>query len=142
MAFSPDGKLLAGGHPGIITLWDVSGLNPSWGDSNPFKRTLGNRSGEYTANEIVFSPDSNLLASAHADQMVRLWNVKTGELQAAFKGHTDEVNSVSFSPSGKILASASDDLTIRLWDIETGKIEKILRCNTESVTSVSRAIAL
>ena len=120
VAFSPDGKWLAGGLAGVIALWDVSGQNVSWGESNPFKGVLGNRGGDaYTAGDIAFSPDGTTLASSAGggDNTIRLWDVETRQLQTVLEGHTDGVTSVAFSPDGSTLASGSLDKTIRLWDM-------------------------
>ena len=135
VAFSPDGKLLASGLAGVIALWDVSGLNASWGVSKPFKGTLGSRgSNEYnhTASAIAFSPDGKLLASAN-DRTVRLWNVETGQFQTVKGG----VASVAFSPDGKLLASASNDRTVRLWNVETGQTQAVLEGHSDGVASVA-----
>ncbi|CAD8205765.1 unnamed protein product [Paramecium pentaurelia] len=48
-------------------------------------------------------------------------DVKTGQQQAKFDGHTSFVYSVCFSPDGNTLASGSYDKSIRLWDIKNGK---------------------
>jgi WD40 repeat protein len=59
-----------------------------------------------------------VLASASADQTVRLWDVATRQaLGEPLRGHSDHVVSVTFSPDGKMLASASWDQTVWLWDV-------------------------
>jgi WD40 repeat protein len=68
---------------------------------------------------VAFSPDGKTLASASADNTIRLWDVASHQaLGAPLTGHTNWVRSVAFSPDGKTLASASADNTIRLWDID------------------------
>ncbi len=69
---------------------------------------------------VAMSPDGKTLATASADDMVRLWDVATRRvLGEALVGHTDSVFSVAFSPDGRTLASASADKTVRLWDVAT-----------------------
>jgi WD40 repeat protein len=68
---------------------------------------------------VAFSPDGTTLASASADETIRLWDVATGQqIGEPLQGHTDGVNSMAFSPDGTTLASASADETIRLWDMD------------------------
>ncbi|CBY25139.1 unnamed protein product [Oikopleura dioica] len=61
--------------------------------------------------------DSNLLASAGCDQVIRIWDVRSDQCVQTFRGHTDDVNDVRWSPTGDAIASASDDSTIRLFDL-------------------------
>jgi WD40 repeat protein len=65
---------------------------------------------------VAWHPEGNLLATAGADKMVRLWDVATGKPGQALAGHADAVTCVAFSPDGKRLASGSADKTARVWE--------------------------
>jgi WD40 repeat protein len=82
----------------------VAGIRDNW---DAYQQTLEGHSG--WVNAVVFSPDSKTIASASADQTVRLWNATTGVYQQTLQGHSDWVNAVVFSPDGKTIASASAD---------------------------------
>ena len=88
---------------------------------------------------VALSPDGRTLASASADQTIRLWDVRTHKQRGSpLYGHTDELNSVAFSPDGRALASGSDDGTVRLWDVQTHKqLGTPLRGHTNFVRSVA-----
>ena len=99
LAFSPIGEVLAGGTwDNTIQLWDVK--------TGKLLKTLvePKRSAVYG---IDFSPDGRTLASG-CYQMIRLWDVLTGESRGAFTGHPDWNRSVAFSPDGQTLASGSE----------------------------------
>ncbi|HZU38223.1 MAG TPA: serine/threonine-protein kinase, partial [Gemmataceae bacterium] len=49
---------------------------------------------------VAFSPDGGRLATASADQAIRIWNCATGEQLLALRGHTSDISSVVFSPDG------------------------------------------
>ncbi|KAI0339471.1 WD40 repeat-like protein [Trametopsis cervina] len=71
---------------------------------------------------VAISPDGGILATAHHDGTVMLWNAVTGErVGKPFIGHAALAWSVAYSPDGKTIASASLDKTVRLWDIATGE---------------------
>jgi WD40 repeat protein len=76
---------------------------------------VGNR---LDIDAIVFSPDSNTLASASGagDKSVKLWDARSGALLQNHKGHPESVIDMAFSPDGRTLASASPDSTINLWN--------------------------
>jgi hypothetical protein len=65
---------------------------------------------------VSFSPDRQMLVSASADKMVRLWKID-GTLLKTLKGHKSAVWSANFSPDGRAIASASADGTVILWNL-------------------------
>ncbi|MEM7715943.1 MAG: hypothetical protein AAF349_20605, partial [Cyanobacteria bacterium P01_A01_bin.68] len=86
-------------------------------------------------NSVTFSPLNSLIASASADNTVKLW-YPDGKFYRTFSGHTDVVNSVSFSPDGRTVASASQDKAVKLWTLD-GRASLTLSGHTDVVNSVA-----
>ncbi len=85
---------------------------------------------------VAFAPDGKTLASAGADNVVRLWEVGTWNPKGVLKGHTDCVTAVAFSPDNKSLASGSFDRTARLWDVERRASQKTFTEHEGAVLSI------
>ncbi|MEH2070391.1 MAG: caspase family protein [Nostoc sp.] len=86
---------------------------------------------------VRFSPDGKTIASASADNTVKLWNAVTGKEITTLKGHSNFVGGVAFSPDGKTIASASADNTVKLWNTATGKEITTLKGHSNFVYSVA-----
>ncbi|PHM07504.1 nSTAND1 domain-containing NTPase [Nostoc sp. 'Peltigera malacea cyanobiont' DB3992] len=97
-----------------------------------YNRLDGHISG---VNSATFSSDRSLIASASADNTIKLW-LPDGSLVKTLSGHEDVVNSVSFSPDSQIVASASQDKTLKLWSRE-GQLLATLLGHQGVVNSVS-----
>ena len=48
-------------------------------------------------NDVKFSPDARLVASASFDKSVRLWDGRTGRFMCVLRGHVQAVYQVSSS---------------------------------------------
>ncbi|NJK58452.1 MAG: WD40 repeat domain-containing protein [Pleurocapsa sp. SU_5_0] len=116
--FSPDNKTIIsiGGYKGKTKLWNIEKELPS---------SLG-----YT-NNVVFSPDGQILASANEDSTIKLWTLK-GKLLQTLEGHMDGVSQVMFSPDGQTITSISKDNTIKSWTLK-GKLLRSLNANTDNL---------
>jgi WD40 repeat protein len=68
---------------------------------------------------VALSPDGATLAAAHGDNMIRLWDVATGNLKLPGAGHTGDVMGLAFHPSGKLVATGDKHAAWRLWDVAT-----------------------
>ena len=85
----------------------------------------------------TYSADGRWIASASADQSVRIWNAKTGAQTKVLSGHVGAVYSVSFSPDGALLVSCGADKSIRLWDTLGGRQLKQIPVAAAALYSVA-----
>jgi WD40 repeat protein len=67
------------------------------------------------------SPDGNLLAANHGDE-IRLWDLRTRQALEPLIGHRGRISAIAMSPDNKILASSSLDNSTKLWDIQQGRL--------------------
>ncbi|KUJ23328.1 kinase-like protein [Mollisia scopiformis] len=112
LTFSPNGQQLIAVDEGRLSGKAVRLWGFVTGDTYDLDR--GHSS---WINDVVFSPNSKLIATASSDKIVGLWDAATGQIWKDFKDNTGTVTCVAFSPDSKILASGSLDETVRLWDI-------------------------
>jgi len=71
--------------------------------------------------DAAISEGGAYMATASADQTVKLWDIRTGKLLRTLIGHTAQVWSLAFIPEKNALVSCGDDGKVKIWDINTGK---------------------
>ena len=114
VAFSPDGKSVAGCGDKLVQLYDT----------NSGKRIRQFRGNKRDIIRFAFSPNGKMLASAGRDRTIHVWNVQSGEIITVIHGHTEPIIGINFSADGKWLASTArqpNDRTVRVWDCSTWK---------------------
>ncbi len=128
-ALSPDGlRAVVADENGRVWVWDVA--------TGKLQTTSNRHVGEIS--DLVFLPDSTLLASCGADQTVRLWQLDSEQAEdVVLTGHTARINRLAFSPDGLWLVSASRDSTIRIWDVRRAQEQTVLRGHTAAVNDVA-----
>ena len=119
VAFSPDGKVLAGGDfEGVIWVWNIA---------TGERRQI--RTSHKIVDEVMFSPDGRTIVSSR-DRDTRLWDLATGEFKTQLEDTTGTYNIV-YTPDGTTLYGGNRS-ELRLWDPNTGKIE--LRLGLQSAS--------
>jgi WD40 repeat protein/predicted Ser/Thr protein kinase len=128
LAYSPDGRLLAGPYEGNqVGLWEAETY-----------RLIGKFTGhEGTVLSIAFSPDGHRLVSGGADSLICVWDVASRERLLTLRGHADEVFAAVFHPQEARIASGGRDRLVRLWDADTGEELVRLPGHSEYVFSLA-----
>ncbi len=136
VAFSPDGKLLAGRvfaradrRSGVV-LWDVA--------SGRELRTLGGPAAQVSA--LAFAPDGRTLATIGPDRVLRFWDIATG----AETRRTAGVGSgrvLAFAPDGRTLAMNGVGGVPILWDVAGNRVRAALEPAREPFTFRSIAFS-
>jgi WD40 repeat protein len=146
VAFSPDGKSLAGscGMDGV-QVWDAS-----TGQCRGSFRLDPHSILRWTTS-VAFSPDGKRLAAGSGNRFagyipgaLKVWDLTTGQEALTLEGFRDSVWCVAFSPDGKRLAAALGDYLVpqrpgevRVWEAATGRELCVLRGHSSCVWSVA-----
>jgi len=85
---------------------------------------------------VAWSPDGQFLACGFGDRVLRIWDVRNGQLASELFGHTEAVSAIAYLPDGRRIVSASRDGTVRLWHLEGAKNLTPLRGHNGRVRQV------
>ena len=141
VTYSPDGtKIACGGVLGLRTIFD-RGFRVFIYSADPLRlqRTLtGNTEVKIDfIYSVVFSSDSQRIATGGTEGKVRIWDAHTGKALTALP-QEQTIASIAFSPDGKQIVSASKDtIKISLWNVNTGELLEMLKGHAKGVTSVA-----
>ncbi|XP_078278153.1 notchless protein homolog 1 [Rhinoraja longicauda] len=120
-------RLVSGSDDFTLFLWRPAE------DKKPLARMTGHQA---LINEVCFSPDTRLIASASFDKSVKLWDGKTGKYLASLRGHVSAVYQIAWSADSRLLASGSSDSTLKLWDVKAQKLSVDLPGHADEVYAV------
>ena len=99
------------------------------------KKTIARMTGhQQLINDVRFSPDTRLIASASFDKSIRLWNIHTGVCIRTVTGHSGSIWLLQLLQNNQ-LASASDDQSFKIWNINTGECLRTLTNHSNWVRS-------
>jgi WD40 repeat protein len=142
LAYQPDGKLLAAGGQGEVSLIDLA--------TGSLTGKLTGKFAKVTA--LGFSNDGRHFALATGEAGTSgVVRIHSNPVSAAsppvhamdpnplhvIAAHRDLIYDLAFSPDGKHLASAGYDRLIKLWDITSGKEVRTLKDHSDTIYSLA-----
>ena len=138
IAFSPDGKRLAGFVAGGMAVWDIESHTVV---TNAFDNTPHQAAGGVG---VAWSPDGRLIATTSSPRLyavtpagrILLWDAATCRQLFALEGHAANAWKLAFSPDSRSLATPHADGTIILWDLASRKQVKTFRRHGNIVACV------
>jgi dipeptidyl aminopeptidase/acylaminoacyl peptidase len=94
---------------------------------------------------LAFRPDGQRLATAGADQTVKVWDASTGKELFTLKDHSMPVQGVAWEPDGRHLLSVASTFDgggpgeVRRWDAGTG--EPVLKLTGHALPTMAVAVS-
>ncbi|KAK9702736.1 ribosome assembly [Basidiobolus ranarum] len=120
-------RLVSGSDDFTMYLWEPLT------SKKPIARLTGHQK---LVNQVCFSPDGRIIASASFDNSVKLWDGFTGKFIASLRGHVGPVYQVVFSSDSRMVMSGSKDSTLKIWDMKTKKLKLDLPGHLDEVYTV------
>jgi serine/threonine protein kinase/WD40 repeat protein len=117
-AFSPDGRKLCLGYDDGLSLVDVeSGGVLAWWKARSIPDEVGANPFWQFTFAVALAGDCRIVASAHGDGTISLWQASTGQELARWTAHSGSVMALAFSADSNTLVSGGIDGTVKLWDL-------------------------
>jgi WD40 repeat protein len=127
--FSHDGAFVAtGGASELVWIWNAStGVS-----AGPALRGTGR------VNDLAFSPDDTLLATAGGnDTVARVWNLEERSSAAIVTSHKSGVTSVTISPDGRSVVTTGRDGKAYITRTEGGSTQGLLVGHRDPVNAAA-----
>ncbi|RSL44392.1 hypothetical protein CEP54_014706 [Fusarium duplospermum] len=119
MTFSPNGRHLATASAKVVRLWDLATGKEVQRLDDPSNNI------ENSVSNVVFSPDSSLLAVS-SQGTILVWDPTITNDADSSSGDARYICHLALSQDGSQVASTSEDRTVGIWDVNTAKNIKVM----------------
>lgn len=120
-------RLVSGSDDFTLFLWQPEV------DKKPLGRMTGH---QQLINQVLFSPDGRIIASASFDKSIKLWEGKSGKYLASLRGHVQAVYQIAWSADSRLLVSGSADSTLKIWNVSKRELAMDLPGHADEVYAV------
>jgi len=108
IAFSPDGRILAGGDGPCLRIWDIQ----------ENRETTLDKCGVDDFQAITFTPCGRYLVTVSNDEMTRVWDTRSWQEHSTYTWQIGKLLNIAISPDGLVAAAGSDKGKIVIWDLD------------------------
>ncbi|KAK2505647.1 hypothetical protein MC885_003989 [Smutsia gigantea] len=110
-------RLASGSDDFTLFLWSPEE------DKKPHAQLTGHQA---LINQVLFSPDSRIIASTSFDKSMKLY-------LASLRGHVAAVYQIAWSADSRLLVSGSSDSPVKVWDVKAQKLATDLPGHADEV---------
>ncbi|KGO35869.1 Protein of unknown function DUF3337 [Penicillium expansum] len=120
----------SGGLDQKVYLWDLNG------GGEVLNINAGGEDSTDKGSVYALGAVSSVLASGGPENVVRVWDPRSGKLVTKFVGHTDNIRDIMINQSGDTIMTGSSDQTIKIWSLTAGRCMNTLTMHNDSVWSL------
>ncbi|KRX10889.1 WD40-repeat-containing domain [Pseudocohnilembus persalinus] len=96
-----------------ITFWDLSQPNPL----RSFNTSQKQQSVQDEVMDLSISHDGKYFVTGGTEEVVKVWDIQSGQIVGKGQGHSGPINSVAFSYDDRQIVSGGRDGNIFLWNV-------------------------
>ena len=111
MSLLQDNTLVTSSKDRTLKFWDMENFK--------LKYSKNLNTPELNAIETISSGPLNGQLAIACDNLIKIFNPKSGEIEMTLPGHTKTINTLLSLPNGN-LVSAGQDKVIKMWNTKTG----------------------
>lgn len=93
-----------------------------------------------TGSNVVILPDSQSFITGLVDSRLKVWNLRSGDLQEQLPDFIQQNVSLSVSPDGQYLVGGGGFGKMNIWNLRNGNLVRILK-HTDSDTIIATAMS-
>ncbi|KAI9155358.1 UBP9-binding protein [Paramyrothecium foliicola] len=122
--------IAAGGLDRKICLWDLNGAGKT------LEIDVTGEEIQEKGSVYALSVGRSFIASGGPEQMIRLYDSRTGSRISKLVGHVGNIRSILIDEAGETVLSASADKTIKMWSVKGGRCMYTFSMHEESIWSL------
>ncbi|GHO67964.1 hypothetical protein KSD_56980 [Ktedonobacter sp. SOSP1-85] len=114
VAWSPDGSRIAFGDGETVQIVNAATAHHTF--------TYAPSSDGFVSS-LAWSHDGSRIASVGSDnnqQVIRVWNARTGKTLLTYHGHNRDINALAWSPDDKWIVSSDNNKQVQIWNAASG----------------------
>jgi RNA polymerase sigma factor (sigma-70 family) len=139
LAFSPDGKVVSGGHERAVRLGEAPKDHARLGEVVANGHERWRAAVPALPVSLAVSPRGDVVAAGLSDNTIRAWDLATGREVLRVKDNGQGTSALAYSPDGKVLASSGMRGEVHLLDAATGRELAVLRGHRGAVRALAFA---